>query len=206
MHAQPPRPVRTPVRTSVLLAALAAWAVLLAVGIPLWLRSDGSSAAVIGRTTPPGRASGQARAPVVFTSEEGRFTAEFPAEPERTETTNAKGLRSVQLASATERDGVARVTFADIDVAPGEAEAFLTGAADRAVGDRGGRLVSKRLTVMQGNPAVDFVVAEKEGSETVGRIVLAGTGQARAYALISERRSVTETAYDRLLETFTLTG
>jgi hypothetical protein len=143
---------------------------------------------------------------VLFTSEEGRFTAEFPAEPKRTETAGANGLTSVQLASATDDEGVARVTFADIEVAPGGEQGFLTAAADRAVGDRGARLVSKRLTAMYGNPAIDFVVAEKEGSETVGRILLVGTGQARAYGLISERNSVTETAYDRLLETFTLTG
>ena len=189
-----------------LLVALAAWAVLLAVGIPLWLRSDRSAAAAIGRTPPAAQASAQTQGPVLFTSEEGRFTAEFPAEPKRTETTSENGLTSVQLASATDDDGVARVTYADIAVAPGEEQAFLTSAADRAVGDRGARLVSKRLTVMHGSPAIDFAVAEKSGSETVGRIVLVGTGQARAYGLISERKSVTETAYDRLLETFTLTG
>jgi hypothetical protein len=203
VHAYAPRPVRA----RIVLVALAAWAALLAIGIPLWLKTDRSAAELPVKAAASGV---DAYAPVRFTSDEGRFSAEFPSKPVRSEVTShvADGdIRQVNFSSASDR-GVVAIKYRDFIGTLQDADTGRILDAAPATVMKGGTVESTTPTTAYGSPGVDFVVKGADGERLLGRIVLAGTENPRLFTLVAGPMDIegAKAAYDRLLETFTLEG
>lgn len=113
-----------------------------------------------------------------FTSDEGRFRADFPAEPERRSQNVGAGDSRMELVAFTAADGdgqVYSVAYADYpeDMAtdPGE---LLDSAVDGAVSSTGGSVTSREPSAYQDHEAIDYVI-DGAGSQVRARAVLAGS-------------------------------
>ena len=141
---------------------------------------------------------------VVFTSPEGRFSAEFPAQPEREERTQTAAGHTFKLVffGTDEEDRAVQVGY--IDYPPGlvtvDPRASLEGGAQGAATAVNGRLTKKTPTTFLGHEAIDYVVELDEGMVSA-KAFLVGD---RMYVLQEAGRSQTSTAYDRLVSSFKL--
>jgi hypothetical protein len=178
---------------------------LLIVGIPLWLKTDRSAA---GLPAQPSAGAAGASAPVRFVSDEGRFIAEFPSEPVRSEVTShaADGdVRTVFFSSVTDHGAVV-VKYRDFvgTLKDADTSRILGAATGNAVKD--GTVESTTPVTAYGSPGVDFVVRQTDGSTVLGRVVLVGVNNPRMFTLVAGPVQLEEAkaAYDHLLETFTL--
>jgi hypothetical protein len=184
----------SPVKGRIAAAALVAWIGLLLVGAPQMFKA-------IDRA---GTSSGASEA-VVFTSEEGRFRAEFPSEPKRS--TVAGKTDEVVFTSTLEDDNVVSAQYLELGGEPKDAEVLLRTIRDDVVAKKGTVRSSETLTAY-GHPAMDFAVGSGR-DELLGRAVVVSDGEASRLYLIQAatvEEPAVERAYERLIETFTLTG
>lgn len=147
-----------------------------------------------------------------FTSEEGRFSADFPGTPQRQARTETAGDLVLSLIHFTVDSGREAVSVSYIDypsvLAEQDPQALLDGiaegAATAATGEIEGvesELVSKTPASFQGNPAIDFEV-DIEDRRLEARALLVGS---RMYLLqVVSEPEVTASSYDRLVESFSL--
>ncbi len=139
----------------------------------------------------------KAAAPVLQTSPDGGFQAEFPGVPERQER-NSKSSpdRVIVTYRAKVETGEVAIAYADY---PGRNLSL-----DRVAGGIGdeieGTVQSRTDLMVEGHPAVDLVVTTERGT-VYERLVVRGI---RLYTLIATARSGRPAAYDHLLETFVL--
>jgi hypothetical protein len=156
----------------------------------------GLAVAMVVGACSPGGGSTEA-APVLQTSAEGGFQAEFPGLPERQQRNSTSSPdRVIVTYKAKIATGEVAIAFADY---PGR-NLSLDRVAE-GIGDEIDGTVQSRtdLTVM-GHPAVDLVVKTDRGT-VYERLVMRGI---RMYTLIATARSGRPPAYDHLLETFVL--
>ena len=141
---------------------------------------------------------------VVFTSREGRFSAEFPSQPERTERTQTVAGIPLKLIFFGTDDEERAVQVGYIDYPPGivtaDPKTSLNGGAEGAAAAVNGRLTKKTPTTFLGHDAIDYVV-EVEGGMLTAKAFLVGD---RMYLLQEAGESRTHTGYDRLVSTFKL--
>lgn len=148
-----------------------------------------------------------------FTSEEGKFSAEFPGTPQREARTENAGDIELNLVHFSVDNGDEAVSVSFIDypeaVSAQDPKVLLdsiaegaAGAADGTVEGAESSLVSKAPTTVQGHQAIDFEVDIQE-RELVARAVLVGT---RMYLLqVVSEPDVDSSSYERLTSTFELT-
>jgi hypothetical protein len=194
-----------------LLVALAAWAVTLVVGIPMWLQGDVTSFRGGKPAGPVVKEDLNKVDPKVFTSSDGRFSAEFPSTPVRTvaKTTTSDGteLKQVNFSSTTEHGAVV-VKYMDFE-GTGNQDAvrvLLDVGPSMAVKD--GKVTSREFVSVGEHSAVDFAVETSDKEKLLGRVVVVGAEDFRMYTLIAGPVDVKESkaAYERLIKTFTLEG
>ena len=144
----------------------------------------------------------------VFTSPDGKFRAEFPAEPKRDEQSQTAAGIALRIISYTSEkdDGAVTVGYVDFppQVTAGGARPVLDGVAEGAAGHVDGRLVSERFTTFLGSEASDYVIDVKDGKGTAtARAFLAGD---RLYILqaVEEGKRARSERFDRLVASFTL--
>ena len=118
-----------------------------------------------------------------FTSDEGRFQVQFPAEPERRSQNVGAGESRMELAAFTAADSdgqVFSVAYADYpeDMATDPKE-LLDSAVDGAASSIGGSVTSREPSTYQNNESIDYVI-DGSGSQVRARAVLAGS---RLYVL-----------------------
>ena len=156
----------------------------------------------------PVACGGDANEAEPFTSTEGRFTAEFPTEPERQEqnqTVVGVPLRIITFTSE-EGDGAVGVGYVDYppSVTAAGARPVLDGVPEGAAANTQGTVVSERPTTFLGNEATDYVVRVRQGKGTAtARAFLAGN---RLYILqaVEEGQRTRSERFDRLVASFKL--
>lgn len=147
-----------------------------------------------------------------FTSEEGRFSAEFPGTPKRESRTEMAGDIRLNLVHFSVDNGNEAVSVSFIDypeaVSTQEPNVLLdsiaegaAGAADGTIEGAESSLVSKTPTTVEGHQAIDFEVDIQE-RDLVARAVLVGT---RMYLLqVVSEPDVDGTSYEKLTSSFEL--
>jgi hypothetical protein len=142
-----------------------------------------------------------AKAPVPFTADDGRFTAEFPGTPDRQqEAVTAAGIDLVVVSYSTETDDDS-VMVGYTDYPDGfESEGVLAAAAQGSAANVNGTIQSSTDLTFLGQPAKDIVVTTSEAM-IHERLFLVET---RMYTLIGVARASRPPAYDHLLNTFNL--
>lgn len=152
-------------------------------------------AMVVGACAPGGGSN--AAAPVLQTSPDGGFQAEFPGLPERQQR-NSKSSPDRVIVTYKAKVGTGEVAIAYADY-PGR-NLSLDRVADGIGDELEGTVLSRTDTMVMGHPAVDLVV--KTDRATVWeRLVVRGI---RVYTLVATASSGRPAAYDHLLETFVL--
>ncbi|HEX2053726.1 MAG TPA: hypothetical protein VHJ78_08395 [Actinomycetota bacterium] len=148
-----------------------------------------------------------------FTSEEGKFKADFPGTPKREARTETAGDIRLNLVHFSVDNGDEAVSVSFIDYPPSVAtqdpKALLNGIADGAATAADGNvqgasseLVSKTPTSFEGHEAIDFEVDIDE-RKLNARAVLVGT---RMYLMqVVSEPNVDSASYERLTESFELT-
>jgi hypothetical protein len=142
-----------------------------------------------------------AKAPVAFTADDGRFTAEFPETPKRQqEAVSAAGINLVVVSYSTESDDDS-VMVGYTDYPEGfESEGVLEAAAQGSASNVNGTIQSNTDLTYLDHPAKDIMVTTSEAM-IHERLFLVGT---RMYTLIGVARASRPPAYDHLLNTFKL--
>ena len=147
-----------------------------------------------------------------FTSEEGKFSAEFPGTPKRDARTETAGDIQLNLVHFSVDNGDEAVSVSFIDypeaVSAQDPKVLLdsiaegaASAADGTVQGAASKLKSKTPTTVEGHQAIDFAVDIQE-RELVARAVLVGT---RMYLMqVVSEPDVNSSSYDRLTESFEL--
>lgn len=147
-----------------------------------------------------------------FTSDEGKFSADFPGTPKRDARTETAGDIKLNLVHYSVDNGDEAVSISFIDypdavsaqdpkvlldsIAEGAAK-----AADGTVQGAESKLKSKTPTTVDGHEAIDFQV-DIEQRELVARALLVGT---RMYLLqVVSEPGVKSTSYDKLTSSFKL--
>jgi hypothetical protein len=198
MHTYETQAGPLPVKARVALVGLVAWAVLLVAFGPQLLRPAGAGG--------PGGAAAVEQGGVTFVAEDGRFRATFPSRPSRTQEPQEDPTNVIY--ETVVGKGSVGVLFSDFgaDSLSAGREAFLRAYVDAWV-DGKGTLVSSSGAAMEGNPALDFRYQAKDG-RVFGRALVVGTEHPRVYLFLttSDPSPELKAAYDRLIETFTLTG
>lgn len=148
-----------------------------------------------------------------FTSDEGKFKADFPGEPKREARTENAGDIRLNLVHFSVDNGNEAVSVSFIDYPPAVAQqdpqALLNGIADGAANAADGNiegasseLTSKEPTTFEGHQAIDFEV-DIDDRKLSARAILVGT---RMYLMqVVREPDVEETSYERLVESFELT-
>lgn len=141
------------------------------------------------------------KAPVAFTADDGRFTAEFPETPKRQqEAVSAAGIDLVVVSYSTESDDdsvmVGYTDYPEGFTSEGVLEAAAQGSADNV----NGTIQSNTDLTYLDHPAKDIMVTTDEAM-IHERLFLVGT---RMYTLIGVARASRPPAYDHLLDTFKL--
>lgn len=113
-----------------------------------------------------------------FTSDEGRFRVDFPAEPERRSQNVGAGESRMELVAFTAADGdgqVFSVAYADYpqDMATDPKE-LLDSAVDGAASSTGGSVTSREQSTYQDNEAIEYLI-DGADSQIRARAVLAGS-------------------------------
>lgn len=152
-------------------------------------------AMVVGACSPGG--GSKAPAPVLQTSADGGFQAEFPGVPERQQRNSTSSPdRVIVTYKVKVGTGEVAIAFADY---PGRNLSLDRVAA--GIGDEiEGTVLSRTDLMVMGHPAIDLVVKTERGT-VYERLVVRGV---RLYTLIATARSGRPAAYDHLLETFVL--
>lgn len=147
-----------------------------------------------------------------FTSEEGKFSAEFPGTPTREARTEAAGDIELNLVHYSVDNGDEAVSVSFIDypetVSAQDPQVLLdsiaegaASAADGTVEGAESSLVSKTPTMVEGHQAIDFEVDIQE-RELAARAVLVGT---RMYLLqVVSEPDLDSTSYQKLTSSFKL--
>lgn len=147
-----------------------------------------------------------------FTSDEGKFSADFPGTPKREARTESAGDIELNLVHYSVDNGNEAVSVSFIDypeaVAAQDPKALLNGIADGAANAADGNvegaeseLKSKTPTTFDGHEAIDFEVDIDE-RRLAARAVLVGT---RMYLMqVVSEPDVKSTSYKRLTESFKL--
>lgn len=154
----------------------------------------------------------QAPAYKTFTSDEGKFSAQFPGTPKRDARTESAGDIDLNLVhfSVDNGDEAISVSFIDYPDAVSTQDPKLlldsiaegaASAADGTIQGAKSTLKSKTPTTVDGHEAIDFEV-EIDERDLVARAILVG---ARMYLLqVVSEPEVTSTSYDKLTSTFKL--
>ncbi len=145
--------------------------------------------------------SSTAKAPVAYTADDGRFTAEFPSSPERDEQqVTVAGIDLVIVSYTTEsKNDALTVGFTDYPEVT-DVGAVLDAAADGSANQINGTIESKTDTTFLGVPAKDVVIST-DGASVYERIFVV---ENRLYTLIGVAENARPTSYDHLLATFAL--
>ncbi len=147
-----------------------------------------------------------------FTSDEGKFSAQFPGTPKREARTETAGDIKLNLVHYSVDNGNEAVSVSFIDypdaVAAQDPKALLNEVADGAASAADGNvkganseLKSKTPTTFQGHEAIDFEV-DIEKRKLAARAVLVGT---RMYLMqVVSEPEVESTTYEKLTSSFKL--
>ena len=157
---------------------------------------------------------GEPQAPTyrTFTSEEGKFSAQFPGTPKREARTETAGDIKLNLVHFSVDNGDEAVSVSFIDypptVATQDPKALLNGIADGAANAADGNikgarseLKAKTPTKFDGHEAIDFQV-DIDNRKLAARAVLVGT---RMYLMqVVSEPNVRSTSYEKLTSSFKL--
>jgi hypothetical protein len=150
---------------------------------------------LVGACAPGGGSA--AAAPVLHTSADGGFQAEFPGLPERQQRNSTSSPdRVIVTYKAKAGTGEVAIAYADY---PGR-NLSLDRLADGIGAEIDGTVQSRTDLMVLGYPAVDLVVKTERGT-VYERLVVRGV---RMYTLIGTAGSGRPAAYDHLLNTFVL--
>jgi hypothetical protein len=141
-------------------------------------------------------------APFAQTSEDGKFTAEFPSVPKRAETPiSAAGLDLVVVSYATDNDDESVIVgYTDYPTEDFDTTGVLDAAAEGSASNVDGTIESSTDTTFVGQPAKDVVITTKEATVNE-RLFLVGH---RLYTIIGVAKSGRPASYDHLIDTFVL--
>jgi hypothetical protein len=159
------------------------------------LAGIGLAVAMVAGACSPG--GGSAAAPVLQTSPDGGFQAEFPGVPQRQQR-NSTSTPDRVIVTYKAKIGTGEVAIAYADY-PGR-NLSLDRLADGIGEELKGTVESRTNLMVMGHPAVDLVVKTERGT-VYERVVVRGI---RMYTLVATGRSGRPAAYDHLLETFVL--
>lgn len=139
----------------------------------------------------------------LFTTDEGRFQAEFPSTPKRqavSVTSQGTALSLIAFTSETPTEAVS-VSFVDYptEIAEENRRAVLNGAATGAASTLGGRLESNQPTSYLGYEALDFVINSADGIATT-RALLVGN-RMYLFQVVQTQAGEDSESYERLLST-----
>ena len=143
----------------------------------------------------------------LFTTDEGRFQAEFPTEPRReavSVTAQGTDITLTLISFSSERTPTEAVSVSFVDylkpIDEANRKGVLDGAATGAASTLSGTLASKVPTSYLGYEALDFVVNSASGRATARAFLV----QNRMYLLqvVQTEGQTDSESYDRLLATF----
>jgi hypothetical protein len=142
-----------------------------------------------------------------FTSTEGRFSAEFPSDPdEQTQNTAEGGIDlTVHFFTSETDDYAVSVGYVDYpaEFAQADPKVVLSGVAEGAAGNvQGGEVTKNNPSTFLDLPAVDYEV-KATGAELQAKAFLK---ENRLYILqgVSEQLADADAEYDQLVESFKL--
>lgn len=162
--------------------------------------------ALAGPACSPEAESQTEPSPRVFESTDGRFSAEFPAEPqEDTQNTSVEGFDlQLHIFTAESEEYAVSVGYVDYpqEVTTVDPNLVLSGVAPGAAANIGGEVTKNEPGTFMGSQSVDYEIAA-EGANLQAKAFLVDN---RMYLLqaISEELSDSDAEYDRLVESFKL--